>query len=83
MSKAMIEEVRAATLVSDEREARETESNGDQRGGDEEPTGEKPKVSEEKEFGGRFREKDVTRAGQPATLSFRYLNHRLMTCSSV
>ena len=83
MSKAMIEEVRAATLVSDEREARETESNGDQRDGDEEPTGEKPKVLEEKELGGRFRDKDVTRAGQSAALSFRCLNHRLMTCSSI
>jgi len=64
MSKAMIEEVRATTLVSDEREARETESNGDQRDGDEELTGEKPKVPEEKDSGGgRFRDRDVTRAG--------------------
>lgn len=65
MSKAMLEEVRAATLVTDEREARETESNGDQRDGDEELTGEKPKVPEEKESGGgRSKDKDVTRAGQ-------------------
>ena len=65
MSKAMLEEVRAATLAGDEREARETETNGDQREGDEEPTGEKLKVPEEKESGGgRFRDKDVTRAGK-------------------
>ena len=65
MSKAMIEEVRAATLVTDEREAKETETNGDQRDGDEELTGEKPKVPEEKESGrGRSKDKDVTRAGQ-------------------
>lgn len=71
MSKAMLEEVRAATLVSDEREARETETNGDQRDGDEELTGEKPKVPEEKESGGgRPRDKDVTRAGQSVTFSF-------------
>jgi len=65
MSKAMIEEVRAATLVTDEREVRETETNGDQRDGDEELAGEKPRVLEEKEHGaGRTRDKDVTRAGQ-------------------
>ena len=65
MSKAMLEEVRAATLVTDEREAKETETNGDQRDGDEELTGEKPKVPEEKESGrGRSKDKDVTRAGQ-------------------
>ena len=71
MSKAMIEEVRAATLVTDEREARETETNGGQRDGDEELTGEKPKVLEEKESGGgRYKDKDVTRAGQSILLSF-------------
>ena len=70
MSKAMIEEVRAATLVTDEREARETETNGDQRDGDEEFAGEKPRVLEEKEPGpGRTRDKDVTRAGQSVALS--------------
>ena len=64
MSKAMIEEVRAATLVTDEREVRET-TNGDQRGGDEELAGEKPRVLEEKESGvGRAKDRDVTRAGQ-------------------
>ena len=69
MTKAMIEGLRAAPPVGDEREAgRETETNGDQRDGDEEPTGEKPKVSEEKEFGGRFKDRDVTRAGQFAAL---------------
>ena len=67
MSKAMLEEVRAATLVSDERE---TETNGDQREGDEEPAGEKQKVLEEKESGGRSKDKDVTRAGQSLALSF-------------
>ena len=71
MSKAMLEEVRAANLASDEREARETETNGDQREGDEEPTGEKLKVPEEKESGGgRSRDKDVTRAGMSVALSF-------------
>ena len=71
MSKAMLEEVRAATLVSDKREARETETNGDQREGDEEPAGEKQKVLEEKESGGgRFKDKDVTRAGKSVALSF-------------
>jgi len=70
MSKAMLEEVRAATLVGDERETRETETNGDQRDGDEELTGEKPKVPEEKESGGgRFKDKDVTRAGQSVAFS--------------
>jgi len=69
MSKAMLEELRAAILVTDEREARET--NGDQRDGDEELTGEKPKVPEEKDSGGgRFRDKDVTRAGKSAALPF-------------
>ena len=64
MSKAMIEEVRAATLASDEREAREPESNGDQRDGDEDFAGEKPKLPEEKESGaGRFKDREVTRAG--------------------
>ena len=64
MSKAMIEEVRAATLVSDEREVRETETNGDQRDGYEEFAGEKLKVPEERESGGgRLKDKDVTRAG--------------------
>ena len=64
MSKAMIEEVRATTLVSDEREVRETETNGDQRDGDEEFAGEKLKVPEERESGGgRSKDKDVTRAG--------------------
>ena len=70
MSKAMIEEVRAATLVTDEREVRETETNGDQRDGDEELAGEKPRIPEEKESGaGRARDKDVTRAGQSGALS--------------
>ena len=69
MSKAMIEEVRATTLVTDEREVKETESNGDQRHGDEELAGEKPKVPEEKESGGRSKDKDVTRAGQSVALS--------------
>ena len=64
MSKAMIEEVRATTLVTDEREVRETETNGDQRDGDEELAGEKPRIPEEKESGGRSRDKDITRAGQ-------------------
>ena len=60
MTKAMLEELRAAPHVGDEGEA---ETNGDQRDGDEEPTGEKPKVLEEKESGGKFKDKDVTRAG--------------------
>jgi len=71
MSKAMIEEVRAATLVTDEREVRETETNGDQRDGDEESAGEKPRVPEEKEpGGGRSKDKDVTRAGQSVAPPF-------------
>lgn len=68
MTKAMIEELRAAPPVSDGREAMETETNGDQRDGDEEPTGEKPRVLEEKESGTRFKDKDITRAGQSAAL---------------
>lgn len=59
MTKAMLEELRASPHAGDEGEA---ETNGDQRDGDEEPTGEKPKVSDEKESGGRFKDKDVTRA---------------------
>ena len=79
MSKAMIEEVRAATLASDEREARDPESNGDQRDGDEDFVGEKPKLPEEKEFGaGRFKDREVTRAGQSVALS-RFLNHQWIT----
>ena len=64
MTKAMIEDLRAAPPVGDERETTETETNGDQQDGDEEPTGEKLKVSEEKESGGRYKDKDITRAGQ-------------------
>lgn len=68
MTKAMMEELRAVPPVGDERDAMETETNGDQRDGDEEPTGEKPKVLEEKEPGGRFKDRDITRAGQSAAL---------------
>ena len=68
MTKAMIEELRAAPPAVDEREARETETNGDQRDGDEEHAGERHKAPEEKESGGKFKDRDVTRAGQSAAL---------------
>ena len=55
MSEAMLEEVKAATLVSDEREARGAGANGDQREGDEEPASEKQKALEEKEEGSRIK----------------------------
>ena len=68
MTKATIEEVRDAPPASDEREAMETETNGDQRDGDEKPTGEKPEGVREEVPGARFKDRDVTRAGQSAAL---------------
>ena len=68
MTKAMMEELKAPPHVCDEMEA---ETNGDQRDGDEGPTGEKPKVPDERELGGgRTKDRDVTRAGQSAALLF-------------
>ena len=64
MPKAMLEELRATLHTGDEREARETETNGDQRDGDEELSSEKLKEP----GGGRFKERDANRAGQSASL---------------